>query len=85
MRLTADQELRREFLLFSLSRQPDLEAAIAMASRMEQFVLGEVENKDETRGQVPSVGNCERVPMAGKAQSRSDMAAPAPIPSLKFI
>lgn len=39
MRLTADQELRREFLLFSLSKQPDVEAAIEMAALMEWFVL----------------------------------------------
>lgn len=39
MQLTADQELRKEFLLFSLGRQPDVEAAIEMAALMERFVL----------------------------------------------
>ncbi len=39
MWLTADQELRREFLLFALGKQPDVEAAITMAARMERFVL----------------------------------------------
>lgn len=39
MQLTADQELRRELLLFSLSNQPDLEAAISLAAQMEEFVL----------------------------------------------
>src|SRR3546814_18499781 len=39
MQLTADQELRRELLLFSLSKHSDLEAAIKIAAEMEQFVL----------------------------------------------
>lgn len=39
MRLNSDQELRRELLLFSLSKQSDLEAAIRMATQMERFVL----------------------------------------------
>lgn len=39
MGLTPDQELRKELLLFSLSKQPDLEAAIEMAAAMEQYVL----------------------------------------------
>jgi hypothetical protein len=39
MRLTADQELRRELLQFALGKQPDIGAAIEMASRMEKFVL----------------------------------------------
>lgn len=39
MQLTADQELRRELLLVSLNKQPDLEGAINLAAQMEQFVL----------------------------------------------
>lgn len=39
MQLTADQELRRELLLVSLSKQSDLEDAIDLAAQMEQFVL----------------------------------------------
>lgn len=39
MQLTAAQELRRELLQFALSKQPEIEAAITMATRMEQFVL----------------------------------------------
>lgn len=39
MQLTADQELRRELLIFSLNKQPDLEAAITLAAQMEEFVL----------------------------------------------
>ncbi|WP_193369811.1 hypothetical protein [Pelagibius marinus] len=39
MQLTADQELRRELLLFTLNKQPDLSSAIALAAQMEQFVL----------------------------------------------
>lgn len=39
MRLTADQELRKDLLFFALGRQPDVEAAIEMANRMERFVL----------------------------------------------
>lgn len=39
MQLTADQELRRELLLFSLSKHSDLGAAIKSAAEMERFVL----------------------------------------------
>lgn len=39
MQLSADQELRRELLLVSLSKQSDLEGAINLAAQMEQFVL----------------------------------------------
>ncbi|WP_340118839.1 hypothetical protein [Pelagibius sp. 7325] len=39
MSLTADQELRRDLLLFSLSKQPDLETAMEMAEQMERFVI----------------------------------------------
>lgn len=39
MQLTADQELRRELLLFTLHKQPDLDSAINLAAQMEQFVL----------------------------------------------
>lgn len=39
MQLAADQELRRELLLVSLSKRPDLEDAINFAAQMEQFVL----------------------------------------------
>jgi hypothetical protein len=39
MQLTADQELRRELLLVSLSKRPDLEGAMDLAAQMEQFVL----------------------------------------------
>src|SRR3546814_11047573 len=39
LQLTADQELRRELLLFSLSKHSALEAAIKLAAEMEQFVL----------------------------------------------
>ncbi|MGF1630431.1 MAG: hypothetical protein ACFCUT_13240 [Kiloniellaceae bacterium] len=46
MRLTADQELRRDLLYFSLGKQPDLGAAIEMASRMERFVLEGRQGRD---------------------------------------
>jgi|GEM_PF-2786397 len=39
MQLSADQELRRELLLVSLSKQSDLEGAINLAAQMERFVL----------------------------------------------
>jgi len=39
MSLAPDQELRRDLLLFALGKQHDLQAAIAMAIEMEQFVL----------------------------------------------
>src|SRR5512138_357774 len=39
MQLAADQELRRELLLVSLSKRPDLEEAINFAAQMEEFVL----------------------------------------------
>ena len=39
MQLTADQELRKELLLFALGKQSDLVAAAAMAAQMERLVL----------------------------------------------
>lgn len=39
MPLMPEQELRRDLLLFSLSKWPDIDTAMKMAARMEQFVL----------------------------------------------
>lgn len=55
MSLTADQELRRDLLLFSLSKQPDLEAAIVMAGQMERFVIEGRGCLDRARAAVPDV------------------------------
>lgn len=49
MQLTADQELRKEFLLFALNKQPDVESAMEMAAAMERFVL------DGRRGSGPAL------------------------------
>lgn len=52
MTLTADQELRRELLLFSLSKQTDLRAAISIAAQMEQFVLKGCAQIEEAAGRA---------------------------------
>lgn len=56
MQLTADQELRRELLLFSLSKQSDLEAAINLAAQMEEFVLKGSREKG-VAGEGPAAAN----------------------------
>ena len=50
MRLTAVQKLRRELLQFALGKQPEIEAAIELASRMEKFVL---EGRRDDSGALP--------------------------------
>lgn len=83
MRLKADQELRRELLLFSLAKQPDLEAAIQMAAQMEQFVLKGLQadtQADKRAGSVPALAE------AGSAadpldQSRSEVPQAGDVPS----
>src|SRR3546814_13014079 len=67
MQLTADQELRRELLLFSLSKHADLEAAIKSAAEMERFVL---------RGGGADAGAVERL-ADGKGGARGHSSEPS--------
>lgn len=89
MQLTADQELRRELLLFSLSKQPDLRAAINLAAQMEQFVLrGCSEIEDAAERFLASVKGSDASPFdrpeseptlpSGTPQSSELIGAPPP-------
>ncbi len=75
MRLTADQELRKELLLFALSKQADLQSAMEMAIGMERFILdGGPERSSECRGEdsdAAAVGTA-------KGQGHPSAVAPGP-------
>src|SRR3546814_12279139 len=79
MQLTADQELRRELLLFSLSKHADLEAAIKSAAEMERFVLrgggadaGAVERLADGTGGARGHSSEPSFGVGREASSRSD-------------
>ena len=65
MQLTADQQLRKELLLYSLEKQPEMEAAIAMAVRMERFILEGLEGCADAP--APPVPDGLRVPDGDEA------------------
>ena len=67
MQLTADQALRKELLLAALAKQPDLEAALAMAAEMERYILG--------GGEMPGGPAAQAGAESGRAAS--ERAAPA--------
>ena len=76
MQLTADQELRRELLLFSLSKQPDLRAAIDLAVQMEQFVLRGCSGVDEAAGRLlAAVKGSDAAPPADRAETEGTSRA----------
>lgn len=78
MQLTADQELRRELLLFSLSKQPDLGAAINIAAQMEQFVLRGCSGTGEALGRVfAAVKGSDAAPLPDRTEpDRSEASVP---------
>lgn len=67
MRLTTDQELRKELLLFAMSKLSDVEAAIDMAARMERFVLDGCQPCDGRRVEAATTDQASSpgVPAAG--------------------
>ncbi|MEQ9609903.1 MAG: hypothetical protein RLN99_19765 [Kiloniellaceae bacterium] len=79
MSLTADQELRRDLLLFSLSKQPDLEAAMEMAEQMERFVIEGRGCLDKARAAAPVVETAvsesvQPVPLPARATDEAGQA-----------
>jgi len=73
MQLTADQELRKELLLYALDKQREVEAAIAMAAQMERFVLKGLEGAPE-RPFLPDA-NADKAPGGEMAPSPAVAAA----------
>jgi len=76
MSLTADQELRRDLLLFSLSKQPDLEAAMEMAEQMERFVIEGRGCPGRARAEAPDVEaavseGVQPAPLAAQVQAQA--------------
>jgi hypothetical protein len=77
VRLNSDQELRRDLLLFSLSKQSDLEAAIRMAAQMERFVLHGLEAGTQLSVDSAAGDNIELKEQAGcRAPEASGKAFP---------
>lgn len=76
MQLTADQELRKEFLLFALNKQPDVGAAMEMAAAMERFVL---DGRPDSGPALRDAGACaaENEPAASSGTDEAAMPAPA--------
>jgi hypothetical protein len=79
MQLTADQELRRELLLFSLGKHQDIEAAIEMAAQMERFILeGGRASRGKAPATVPDKGCGSRHPGAGSPGTEGTSPGEAP-------
>jgi len=73
MQLAADQALRKELLLFAITKQPDLKAAMEMAAKMERFVLeGRIAPPQEAVPSGVSAGD------ATSADQPAPSSAPAP-------
>jgi len=82
MQLTADQELRRELLLFSLSKQPDLRSAINLAAQMEQFVLKGCLQLEEAAGRAFAAAKGSS---AGQPTDRTETERPSNSHDLRYL